>query len=148
MEKRIAAGSNIVGDRGRPQRSNAAFSKYHFVLLWAATVSAITCLFGLGGVVLFANPAENANVVAFYVFCLSGSFLGWWAAGCWVRRWVGHGLLKSSRHATRQASLISLGVIGALLLIQIGWFGIPAIISLGIALAGLELLFSWREMSQ
>lgn len=148
MGKRIAAGSKLVEDHGRPQRSNGALNKYQFGLLWAATVSAVTCLFGLGALVLFTNPAENANVVALYVLCLSGSFLGSWAVGCWLRIWVGHDLLRSSCHPTRQASLISLGVMGTLLLLQVGWFGIPAIISVAVALVGLELFFTWMEMSR
>lgn len=148
MGNRTGAGSKFTEDRGRLQYSNVALSKYQLGLLWAATVSAVTCLFGLGALVLFTNPADNANLAALYVFCLCGSFLGSWAAGYWLRIWVGHRSFSKSWRCTRQASLISLGVIGSLLLLQVGWFGIPAIISMAVALVGLELFFTWMEMNR
>ncbi len=120
------------------------------VLLWAATIASPACAAGIAALFLFANPTDPANVLAFYALCAFGSFLGIWAGGYWTR-------LKfaadrehpdDSWHCTRQAILTSLAIMASLLLLRLGWLGVPAILLLAAVVVGAEFAYTWMGMRE
>lgn len=134
--------------RGKSRHPGGFFAVRRAVLLWAATIAGPACLAGIAALFLFANPADPANVLAFYALCGFGSFLGSWAAGYWIRLNVAadHEHPDDSWHCTRQALLISMGVMASLLLLRIGWLGVPAILLMAASVVGAEFFFTWMGM--
>ena len=131
--------------RGKSRLPDRAFTFRRAFLLWAATLSAPACLLGIAALFLFANPADPANVIAFYALCAFGSFLGTWACGYWARLKIAtdgeHP--DDSWHCTRQALLVSLAVMTSLVLLRFGWFGVPAVIVIAVVMVGAESCSTW-----
>ncbi len=136
--------------RGKSRRPHVAFVFRRAVLLWSATIAAPACLLGIAALLLFANPADPANVLAFYVLCSFGSFLGAWAGGYWIRLKFATDREhpEDSWHCTRQAVLASLAVMISLLLWRLGWFGVPAVLVMATVVVGAEFFFTWIGMRE
>lgn len=134
--------------RGKSRHPGGFFAVRRAVLLWAATIAGPACLAGIAALFLFANPADPANVFAFYALCAFGSFLGSWAAGYWIRLNVAADREHpdDSWHCTRQALMVSLAVMASVLLLRIGWLGVPAILLMAASVVGAEFFFTWMGM--
>ena len=102
-----APASTATEYRGKSRRPDGRFGYRRMALLWAATAAAPGCLLGIGGLLLFANPADVTNVIAFYGLCGFAAFFGIWAAGYWVRMLAAPDSEhpEDPWHCTRQALL-------------------------------------------
>ncbi|HJN39421.1 MAG TPA: hypothetical protein QGH28_04495 [Chloroflexota bacterium] len=150
MSVTAAPASTTKEYRGKSRRPGAQFDYRRTALLWAATAAAPGCLLGIAGLLLFANPADVTNVIAFYGLCAFAAFFGIWAAGYWLRM-----LSAPDRehpedpwHCTRQALLGTGMVMAAFFLLRTGLFGIPAILVVAATVVGLEFLFTWLGMKE
>lgn len=144
------AASTATEYRGKSRRPDGTFTLRRAVLLWAATIAAPACVVGILALLLFTNPADPANMLAFYALCLFGSFLGTWAGGYWIRLKIATDREhpEDSWHCTRQAILTSLAVMSSLGLLRIGWFGVPAILLVAAVVMGAEFFFTWMGMRE
>ena len=134
--------------RRKSRHPGGFFAVRRAVLLWAATIAGPACLAGIAALFLFANPADPANVFAFYALCGFGSFLGSWAAGYWIRLKVAadNEHPDDSWHCARQALMVHLAVMAWLLLLRIGLLGVPAVLLMAAAVVGAEFFFTWMGM--
>jgi hypothetical protein len=150
MSVTAAPASTTKEYRGKSRRPGGRFGYRRTALLWAATAAAQGCLIGIIGLLLFANPADVSNVVAFYGLCAFAAFFTIWATGYWIRM-----LLAPDRehpedpwHCTRQALLGTGMVMAGFFLLRTGLFGIPTILLVAATVVGLEFLFTWLGMKE
>lgn len=150
MRVGVSPAPTVTEYRGKSRRPGGFFAYRRTMLLWAATVVSPACLLGIAGLMLFTNPADVTNVIAFYALSAASAFFGVWAAGYWIR------LLTApdrehpadSWHCTRQALLATAMVMMSFLLLRSGLFGVPTIILVAGVVVAVELLFTWLGMRE
>ena len=133
---------------GKSRRARGAFILWRGGLFAAVTTAFIACAAGLVYLLLLTDPSAGVNLAVFYALIGFGAFFGIWAGGYSVRRT----LQPDGEHpadswpCTRQALLGASAVMISLFLLRAGWFGIPAVLSIALAVIAAEAAFAWRAL--